>query len=69
MSVHQIEPPKPDDSLTAWEAALWNRIVGSKPSDWFGPEHHELLIGYCKHASRARHFDELHFALRRSAAD
>jgi hypothetical protein len=52
-------PPDPDSTLTEGERAIWCKTVGSKPRDWFKPESLELLTAYCKHASRARYFDDL----------
>lgn len=36
------------DTLTAEEAALWTRVVDSKPADWFGDDSVPLLVEYVR---------------------
>jgi phage terminase small subunit len=41
-------PPAPPDILSASAKALWRKIVGSKPYDYFEPAAQELLAQYCE---------------------
>jgi hypothetical protein len=41
-------PPPPD--LTATEQELWNRVVRSKPADWFSDDSAPLLAEYVRSA-------------------
>ncbi len=44
--------------LTEYEAGVWNKIVDTKPADWFSPDSHQLLISLCKHMSTAAVLDK-----------
>jgi hypothetical protein len=41
--------PAPDDLIAA-EAALWRRVVDSKPASWFSADCAPLLAEYCRAA-------------------
>jgi hypothetical protein len=42
------KPPPPPDILSTSAKALWRKIVGSKPYDYFEPAAQELLAQYCE---------------------
>jgi hypothetical protein len=50
--------PQPPAELTEFEAALWQKVTATKPSDWFTADCHQLLIAYCRHASQAAVIDQ-----------
>jgi phage terminase small subunit len=45
--------PGPPQSLNADMAALWHRVTGCFPADWFRPADWPLLESYCRHVYRA----------------
>lgn len=44
--------------LTEFQTAVWNRVVDTKPSDWFTADTHDLLASYCRHVSTAAVIDQ-----------
>jgi hypothetical protein len=61
-------PPPPAD-LTAEEQAHWVKIVGSLPTDWFGPANFPLLRELCRHIAYAGWLAQDITRLRRKLAD
>ena len=45
--------PAPPESLNEGMAALWHRVTGCFPSDYFRPADWPLLESYCRHVYRA----------------
>lgn len=45
--------PEPPDRLTEAQAEIWQRIVVTKPHDWFGPDTYPLLVEYIRAAEQA----------------
>jgi hypothetical protein len=50
--IHDHRPPVPE-SMPEAQAAIWQKIVGRLPHDWFKGEHLELLRAYCQHTTIA----------------
>lgn len=44
--------PEPPAELSEREAAVWNSVVSTKPSDWFDEDTFPLLSDYCRHTVR-----------------
>lgn len=40
--------PAAPKSLTKEQAKVWRAVVATKPAEWFTPDCHPLLIGYCR---------------------
>jgi hypothetical protein len=51
-----VQRPDPPEELTPLEADVWERIVSSKPADWFPRSTFELLKAYCRHSVNADKF-------------
>ena len=60
LSVVPVQPLgrlQPPEGLSDSERALWQRVVDSKPADWFGEDSAPLLVEYVRCKSEC---DELH---------
>jgi phage terminase small subunit len=70
LSVPKIAPtvqrPEPPPELSEAQAELWRSIVGSLPANWIRPEHHGILVAYCRAASMG---DYLHEQIAQALAD
>lgn len=53
LQIHQTAPEPPDD-LNEFQRELWNKIVTTKPVDWFGTDTQEHLRIYCEMAYEVR---------------
>ncbi|MEQ9464277.1 MAG: hypothetical protein RJQ10_11510 [Haliea sp.] len=45
--------PGPPETLTEAQAAIWKRIVGVYPADYFRPDSFDILAAYCRHVDAA----------------
>jgi hypothetical protein len=57
------KPLAPVPGLSEAEAAVWETTVGSKPVEWFGPEHIPVLVEYTRAVCRAHVVDQFIKAL------
>ena len=46
--------PKPPETLTEAQKAIWNRTTGALPPDWFRDETLYILEQYCRHITTAQ---------------
>lgn len=44
------ERPEAPDDLNTFQKELWTTVVDTKPADWFTPDTHEHLRGYCSYS-------------------
>src|SRR6185503_11312910 len=40
--------PGPVPGMTKKQAAIWRKVVATKPVDWFAPDSFALLVCYCR---------------------
>jgi hypothetical protein len=48
--IRAVRRPTPPTELTFDEKSVWERVVSSKPDDWFQPSTFDLLKAYCRHS-------------------
>jgi hypothetical protein len=62
LSVAHIAPavqrPEPPVELSADQASIWRAVVDSMPATWIRPEHHGILVAYCRHKWMANYISE-----------
>ena len=51
--VSGIQRPEPPPELSPEESAVWTATTRAMKPDWFGPETHPMLSGYCFHVVQA----------------
>lgn len=56
MSIVTILPGQrwePPAELTAEQAKVWRAVAATKPTDWFAPDTHPILMAHCRHVCNA----------------